>query len=59
MLQLADVDFADQRRDVLIVLVARFGFGDANLAQLRRIEFDNFKFGDVTAKLVEALHSPW
>ena len=36
MLQLADVDLADQRGDVLVVLVAGLGLGDADLAQLRR-----------------------
>jgi hypothetical protein len=30
-LQLADVDLADQRGDVLVVLVARLGLGDADL----------------------------
>ena len=34
MLELADVDLADQRRDVLVVLVARLGLGDGDLAQL-------------------------
>ena len=32
-LELADVDFADQRRDVLIVFVARLGFRDADLLE--------------------------
>src|SRR3546814_15099341 len=35
ILELADVDLADQGRDVLVVLVARIGLGDADLPQLR------------------------
>ena len=35
-LQLADVDLADQGRNVLVVLVARLGLGDADLLQLGR-----------------------
>ena len=30
--QLPDVDLADQGRDILIVLIARLGLGDADLA---------------------------
>ena len=37
-LQLADVDLADQRRDVLVVLVARLGFRDRDLAQFRGLD---------------------
>jgi hypothetical protein len=37
-LELADVDLADQRGDVLVVLVARLGLGDAELLELRRVE---------------------
>jgi len=32
-LELADVDLADQRRDILVVLVARLGFRDRDLPQ--------------------------
>ena len=38
-LQLANVDLADQRGDVLIVLVARFGFRDRDLPQARGLDF--------------------
>jgi hypothetical protein len=31
--ELADVDLADQRGDILVVLVAGLGLGDADLAQ--------------------------
>ena len=57
-LQLADVDLADQRRDVLIVLVARFGLGDADLPQLRGVQLDDRELRDVAAELVEPLDCP-
>ena len=41
MLELADVDLADEGRDVLVVLVAGLGLGDADLAQLGGIELDD------------------
>ena len=58
MLELADIDLADERRDVLVVLVAGLGLGDADLAQLRGVEFDDGELGDVATELVEALHGP-
>ena len=58
MLELADVDLADQGRDVLVVLVAGLGLGDADLAQLRRIELDDGEARDVAVELVEALGRP-
>ena len=59
VLELADVDLADQGRDILVVLVAGLGLGDADLAQLRGIELDDGELGDVAAELVEPLHRPW
>jgi hypothetical protein len=44
--ELADVDFPDQRRDVLIVFVAGFGLGDADLAKLRGVHLDDAKLLD-------------
>jgi hypothetical protein len=41
LLQLADVDLADQRGDVLVVLVARLGLGHGNLAQYRGAQLDD------------------
>jgi hypothetical protein len=58
VLKLADVDLADQSRDVLIVLVARLGLGDADLAKPRRIDSDNGKSGDVAVEGVQALGRP-
>ena len=58
VLELADVDLADQRRDVLVVLVARLGLGHADLAQLGGVQLDDRELGDVAAELVEPLHRP-
>ena len=44
MLELADVDLADERGDVLVVLVAGLGLGDGDLAQLGGIELDDGEF---------------
>src|SRR6185437_10384211 len=57
-LQLADIDLADQAGDVLVVLVAGFGFGDADLLQPRRLEARDREFGDVAAEFLEALYRP-
>ena len=40
-LELADVDLADEARDVLVVLVARLGLGDADLLQPRGLQPDD------------------
>ncbi len=57
-LELPDVDLADQRRDVLVVLVARLGLRDADLAQDRRIAPDDLELADVAAELLEPLDRP-
>ena len=54
----ADVDLADQRGHVLVVLVARLGFRDGDLAQARRHELGHAELGDVAAELVEPLQAP-
>ena len=56
--QLADVDLADQRRDILVVLVAGLGLSDADLAQPRGHQLDDAEFGDVAADLVQPLGGP-
>ncbi len=58
MLELSDIDLADERGDVLIVLVARLGLGDRDLAELRGKDAHDVEFGDVAAELVEPLHRP-
>ena len=58
MLELADVDLADERGDILVVLVAGLGLGDGDLAQLVGIELGDFELGDVAAEFVEALDRP-
>ena len=57
-LELADVDLADQRGDVLVVLVARLGLGDADLAQPRGMDAHHRELGDVAAELVQPLDRP-
>ena len=57
-LELADVDLADERGDVLVVLVAGLGLGDADLAQARGPDLDDLELRDVAAELVEALQGP-
>ncbi len=57
-LQLADIDLADQRGDVLIVLVARFGLGDGDLLQDRGVELDDLELGDIAVVLLQPLHRP-
>ena len=57
-LELADVDLADQRGDVLVVLVARLGLGDADLPQDRREALDHRELADVAAEFFQALDGP-
>jgi hypothetical protein len=52
VLQLADIDLADKRGDVLVVFVARFGLGDADLAQLAGIQLHDVELGQVAVELV-------
>ena len=58
VLELADVDLADQGRDVLIVLVARFGLGDPHTAQAGGIDLGDRELGDLAVELVEPLGRP-
>ena len=57
-LQLADIDLADQRGDVLVVLVARLGLGDGDLAQPRRQQLGDAEARDVAFELIESLDAP-
>jgi hypothetical protein len=54
----ASLEWADQGGNVLVVLVARLGLGDADLAQLGRVHLDDGELGDVAVELVEALDRP-
>ena len=56
--ELADVDLADQRRDVLVVLVARLGLGDRDLAQHRRLDAHDAELRDVAVEFLQALDRP-
>ena len=56
--ELADVYLAHKRADVLVVLVARLGFGHANLLEHAGETFDDAELADVAAKFVEPLDGP-
>ena len=58
VLQLANVDLADERRDVLVVVVARLGLGDRHLAQHRRLDAHDAEARQIAAELLEALDGP-
>jgi hypothetical protein len=52
--QLANVHLAHQgRADVLVVLVARLGFGNAHLFEHAGVALDDLELADVAPKLVE------
>ena len=57
-LELADVDLADEGRDVLVVLVARLRLGDADLPHAGRVDLDHPELGNVALELVEPLDRP-
>src|SRR3984893_11403088 len=58
-LELADIDLADERRDVLIVLVARLVLCNGDLPQPRGLDLRDAKTGNVAAEFLEALEAPW
>ena len=57
-LELANIDLADETRNILVVFVPRFGLGDADLLQPRRLQAHNRKLGDISAKLLQSFHGP-
>ena len=58
LLQHAQVDLADQRRDVLRVLVARLRLDDADLVQHRRHDADDLELGQIALEFLQALQRP-
>ena len=56
--QLADVDLADQRADVLVVLIAGFGLGDRQLTQHRRLQAHDAELAEVAFVFFEPLQRP-
>lgn len=58
LFELADVNLANERRNVLIVFVAGFGLGDRNLLQDGWRALDDAELRDITAVLVQAFHCP-
>ncbi|MNH08567.1 hypothetical protein D3C79_679860 [compost metagenome] len=57
-LKFADIDLADQGRDVLVVFIAGFGLGNGDLVKNRRVQLHHLELGDVPAKLLQALGGP-
>ena len=51
--ELADVYFADEGRDVLVVFITGFGLGNRDLVQNRRLDLDHFELGNVATELVQ------
>ncbi|MNT35030.1 hypothetical protein D3C72_1710420 [compost metagenome] len=58
MFQFTDIHFTDQRGNILVVLIARFGLGNRNLLQNGWPDFHHAEFGDVAAKLMQAFRRP-
>ena len=56
--QLTDINFTHQRRDILVVLITRFRFGDGDLLKDRRPHFHHAEFGDIAPKLMQAFCRP-
>ncbi|MCY1303643.1 hypothetical protein D9M70_533600 [compost metagenome] len=56
--KLADVHLADQRGNVLVVLVAGFRLRDRHLAQPRWHQLDHTELGDIAVDFVEPLRRP-
>ena len=57
-LELADVDLADKRGDILVVLVAGLGLGDGDLPEPRRLDLDDAELRDIAAKGRQAFVAP-
>ncbi|MNJ26027.1 hypothetical protein D3C77_204920 [compost metagenome] len=57
-LEFTDIDLADQGGNILVVLVTRFGFGDGDLVEDRRVQFDHPELADVAPELGQSLGRP-
>ena len=58
MFQFTDIHFTHQRRNILVVFITGFGFGDGDLLKNRWPDFDHAEFSNIAAKLVQALGRP-
>ena len=58
LLQHPQIDLADQRRDVLGVLVARLGLDDSDLVQHGRHDADDLELGQIALEFLQALQRP-
>ncbi len=57
-LELANIDLADERGDVLIVLVARLGLSNADLPKFRRINPYDTELRNVATVFIQSFDSP-
>ncbi|CSB91039.1 Uncharacterised protein [Vibrio cholerae] len=58
MFEFTNIDFTDQRRNILVVFITRLGFSDRDLIQDGWAYFHYFELSDVTAKFMQALGCP-
>ena len=56
--EFANIYFSHQRGNILVVLIARFRFGNGNLLQNRRPHFDHAEFSDVATKFMQTFCRP-
>ena len=56
--EFTNINFTHQRRDILVVFIAGFGFRNGNLFQNRRPDFNHFKFGNIATKVMQAFCCP-
>ena len=57
-LEFADIDLTDQRRNILVVFIARFGLGHGDLVEDRRIQFDHAELTDIATEFGQAFGRP-
>ncbi len=58
VLQLTDVDLTDQGRNILIVFISRFGFGNRQLIQNRGVAFHHPELADIAIELMQSFTGP-
>ncbi len=58
MFEFTNIHLADQRRNILVVFIAGFRFGDGNLLQNGGPDFHHAEFSNIAAKLMQAFGRP-
>ena len=56
--EFTNIHLADQRGNILVVFIAGFCFGDSNLFQNGRPDFDDAEFGNIPAELMQTFCGP-